>query len=243
MVQLFLPWDIDVIMIFREATSDDWTAISEISRRSGYEDYINRLGPAYLDEGVVLIAEEESPVGFSKVEMMPDGATWLSGLRVDPDHWRKGIGTHLTRVGIEKSKSMRAYAARMLVEEENYRSRALSEKMNFRDSGKYRFYENGMDLSGYEEVEFKEAVYFAAGWKFIRRERTSDIPGKFFSNGKNIVFSSEERNAFHVIAANDPLRPVDDGMTVGSIDMDEKYFSSFRTMGDFPTGIVYEMTL
>jgi len=241
--QVFLPCSISGIMIFREATREDWPAISDISRRSGYEDYINRLGPSYLDEGTVLIAEDGVPVGFSKVEMMADGATWLSGLRVDPDHWRRGIGSQLTRNGVDISRRMGAYAARMLVEASNYRSRALSEKMLFREAESCRFYEQGVDLDGYSEARFKDSTYVAAGWKFMRADRAPDIPGRFFSNGPNLVFAADDGRSFHVLSSGEPVKPADEGMTICSSGIREDLFARLRRMEDFPAAIVYEMIL
>ncbi len=230
-------------MIFREATAEDWPAISDISRRSGYEDYINRWGPAYLEEGIVLIAEEDVPMGFSKVEIMADGASWLSGLRVDPNHWRKGVGTRLTEKGVEKSIELGAYAARMLVEEGNYRSRGLSEKMGFRNVGKYRFYEHGIDLEGFSPLDYSNNGYIAVRWKFIRSEMAEDLQGKFLSDGRSIVFANDEGNAFYVLKAGSPFKPVDDAMTVCHSDMPESNFSGLNIMEDFPSAIVYEMSL
>ena len=64
------------------ATGADWPKISEISGRSRYEDYINRIGPSYLDNGQVLVWKDETDIrGFLKLEYLPDTSAWLSGLR------------------------------------------------------------------------------------------------------------------------------------------------------------------
>lgn len=228
-------------MIFREANADDWPAISDISRKSGYEDYINRWGPAFLEEGTVIIAVEDKPVGFTKVEMMADGATWLSGLRVDPDQWRKGIGTKLTNEGVKKSVELGAYASRLLIEESNYRSRGLTEKMNFRNAGKYRFYEQGINLDGFSEVDFDEPGYITARWKFMRNERVENPGGNFFSDGKSLVFANNERDAFIVLKAGGDLKPAEDGMTVCESGFKDTPFSGLKIMEHFPTAILYEM--
>ena len=61
------------------ATSADWPKISEISGRSGYEDYINRIGPAYLESGQVILWKDEMDIrGFLKLEYLPDNSAWLS---------------------------------------------------------------------------------------------------------------------------------------------------------------------
>ena len=76
--------------MIRLATHDDWNSISDISARSGYVDYINRIGPSFIDSGDVILFENPNIQAFAKLEYLKDNTAWFSGLRVDPEYWRKG---------------------------------------------------------------------------------------------------------------------------------------------------------
>lgn len=228
-------------MIIREATREDWPAISDISERSGYNDYINRLGPSYMETGKILIAEEEQPLGFSKIEILPDNSSWLSGLRVDPNHWRKGVGKALTQKGMDISRSNGTYAARVIVEDTNSKSRSLTEKLGFHEAESYRFFRGGLNLDGYEEADLDVPGYLSLGWRFIRPERSENIPGTFLKKGENKVFVNEQRTSFHVISASEPLEPSGEGFTLCLERIGGDAFSNLVVMDDFPVGILYEI--
>lgn len=230
-------------MIVREANSHDWPAISDISRRSGYNDYINRWGESYLDSGTVIIAEEDTPVGFSKVERLPDNSSWLSGLRVDPDHWRNGIGRLLTVKGIELARSSGSYAARMIVEDDNVRSRSLSEKLGFHNAAEYRFFSGGIDLHGYSLEDANVNDLLSIGWRFMDAGRSDEIPGKFYRKGGNLVFVNDQKTSFQVLSAGEDLIREGEGMTVCRENVYNSAFASLQIMEDFPAGILYEMFL
>lgn len=230
-------------MNLREGNKRDWPAISDISKRSGYNDYINRWGESYLDAGTVIIAEEDVPVGFSKVERLPDDSAWLSGLRVDPDHWRKGIGKMLTLRGIEIARSWGSNSARMLVEDSNVKSRALSEKMGFHNAAEYMFFTGGIDLYGFTLVDESVHDYLSMGWRMMYAGRADDIPGKFFRKGETLVFVNDQKSSFHVLSADEKLLHEGGGVTLCSESAYNGFFSELTVMDDFPRGILYEMLL
>ena len=97
------------------AGADNWNEISNISMKSGYEDYINKVGSTYLDDGIVLLSYiDETASGFLKLEEMPDNSAWLSGIRVLPEFRRMHIGSNLTEKAIELARSQGLIIARML---------------------------------------------------------------------------------------------------------------------------------
>ncbi len=231
-------------MRIRDATPGDWDSVSRISRRSGYEDYINNhWGPSYLEDGRVLIAEDGEALGFGRVDILPDGAAWLSGLRVDPDHWREGVGSRITSRLVEVSGEMGAYAARMIVENSNHRSRKLSEKLGFYNAMEFRFFGAGLDLSRYRETEYHEASYVSLRWRFVRAERIPSLPGKFYSNGKNTVFLNEEGNTYFVLVATEPLKQGGEGMTIWSKENFREDLCKLPELEHFPLAVLYEKPL
>lgn len=231
-------------MIIRVASKDDWRAISRISRRSGYEDYINNhWGASYLDDGMVLLAVDEEPAGFGRIDMLPDKAAWLSGLRVDPDHWRKGIGSLITRSQIEEARKMGAHSARMLVEEGNSRSRKLCEKLGFPEVGIYRYFSQKVDLHDYKETALSNVPYVSVRWRFVRPDQADELGGKFYTNGRNTVFMNKEENACFVVQASEKILPGGEGMTVWPEATFQKSLCSLQVMEDFPTAILYEVPI
>ncbi len=231
-------------MRIRDAVEADWPSISNISRRSGYEDYINNSwGPSYLEDGRVMIAEDTEALGFARIDMLPDGAAWFSGLRVDPDHWRKGVGTEITKRLVQESKSMGANAIRMTVESANFRSRKLVEKMEFTNIGNYFYFDGTANLTGYEETEISEDHYVSLRWRFVRSGVSENIPGKFYSKGKNVIFVNEENNSSCVINASEKIEYGGGGMTVWKQDNFAPDLCGLQLMEHFPSAVLYEMLL
>lgn len=231
------------MMAFRQASRSDWEAISRISTRSGYNDYINRIGPEYIDDGIVTLAEEDGEImGFSKVDWLPDGCTWLSGLRVDPAHWRKGAGSALTSKAVEISREGGAKAARMLIEESNTGSRALSLKLGFREVEKYVFLEGQPVLVNFRETGFSSDERIAMGWRFVHGSENVDS-GRFLTDGESTVYINDERPSCHVLVPGGKLEGSGDGMTICRADEYDGRMSGFHKMGDFGPGLLYEMDL
>lgn len=171
--------------MIRRATSDDWPSISNISRRSGYEDYINRVGNAYLDHGEVLVYDEGRIKGFAKVEYLPDGSVWFSGLRVDPEYWRSGIGLKITEASLEMAKKRDCPYARLLVYDDNMRSLNLVEKIGFNQVEKYTFLHGLPDLSTFlQEDSAIENGMINIGWKFVDASKVPSIKGTRYSRDK-----------------------------------------------------------
>lgn len=162
--------------MIRKANRDDWPSISEVSRRSGYEDYINEIGISYLDEGEVIVFEEEKIKAFAKMEFLPDNAIWFSGMRVDPDYWRSGIGFKLTEYSLKYAVERKCTTARLLVFDDNFRSLNLVEKMGFRKIQKYRFIRGVPDLKDFDQQEYLvNQGLFNQNWVFIDASKTPGI--------------------------------------------------------------------
>ncbi|EQD48193.1 GCN5-related N-acetyltransferase domain protein [mine drainage metagenome] len=120
-------------MIIQTAVKDNWGRISEISKASGYIDYISQVGPSYLNGGNVIVAIENNTIaGFLKIEELCDNSYWLSGLRVHPDFRRKGIARTLTKKAIRTAKLNDFKAVRLLVSQQNVASLKLSENEGFK---------------------------------------------------------------------------------------------------------------
>ena len=137
--------------IVRKATAEDWGAISRISSIAMYDDYINEIGPSYLKTGDTYVLEKGNVLGFLKIQYMPDGFLYLSGLRVDPAARRQGVGEALTRYAISQGSDSGKNGARVLIQPENNASLSLSVKLGFSSIEFFHFFRGEIDLSGFSE--------------------------------------------------------------------------------------------
>ena len=179
--------------MIRLAKKEDWPLISEVSKRSGYEDYINYLGPAFLDEGEVLVYEDTRIRAFTKIEHLPDNSIWLSGLRVDPDYWRKGIGTMLTDASIERGVQKGCTAARLLIYEDNFRSLRLAEKGGFVRIEKFDFFEGVPDTTGFTRGLIETDGLVNLGWKFMMSAGPHKLTAESYEEDGWKIISTNER--------------------------------------------------
>lgn len=163
--------------MIRIAINEDWPSISDISRRSGYEDYINRIGKSYLDNGEVYVYDDGGIQGFAKLNYLPDNAAWSGGLRVDPNHWRKGIGSVITKSLLEIAGKKGCDVFRVLIFTDNFRSIRLTEKLGGRITGEYNFFSGIPDLGEFESHMGEVAGYVNSSWEFTKYPEEN--PGKF----------------------------------------------------------------
>ncbi len=137
--------------VIRKATEKDWAAISRISSIAMYDDYINEIGPGYLKIGDTFVLEKGNLLGFLKIQYMPDGFLYVSGLRVDPTARRQGIGENLTRYAISLAFDSGKKGARVLIHPENHASLSLSRKLGFYPIESFHFFLGEIDFSGFSE--------------------------------------------------------------------------------------------
>jgi len=191
--------------LIRTANAADWEQISQISRHSGYEDYINAMGKSYLDSGDVLVYEEGKIRGFSKVEYLEDGSAWLSGLRVDPVFWRMGVATKLTEESLLISVSHGCKIVRMLINDENEQSMGLSLKLGFHVAESF-YYINGtpvMEMLA-EGKSFYDGL-LDVGWKYIRKN--TEIAVRMSEDNRSgwVIFRGDIGTAQILRRSDEPL--------------------------------------
>ncbi len=109
--------------VIRRARAGDKAAILAFCERT-YEwgDYV----PEVLDEwladqrGHLLVATvEDAPVGVAYVVLLTPTEAWLQGLRVHPEHRRKGLAQHFLRHCLDLARQRGAHVARFATSSEN----------------------------------------------------------------------------------------------------------------------------
>lgn len=226
--------------MIRLATEEDWPAISSISTRTGYIDYISRVGPSYLDDGEVFVYEAPEIQGFTKIEYMPDNSAWFSGLRVDPDYWRMGIGKQLTDFSLKRVADLKCDVVRMLVFGDNYRSLNLVSKSGFRRVQEYNFYNGVPDVDSFEKSATKIQGLVNFGWEFAHSSN-----GQFaLYRGSGWELLSTNEHTFEILAIGDEtLHFKEGGFTCMKSQLGTSpLLESFRRE-DFSSGFVLEKFL
>jgi GNAT superfamily N-acetyltransferase len=232
-------------MGIRYASMEDWPAVSEISTASGYDDYINTIGPSYMNDGSVIVFEEGRVLGFGKINYLEDGSGWLSGLRVHPDAWRKGVGISISRYLMQLAIEHRLYYARMLIEDRNTRSIKLSLKMGFAPIQSYSFFEGTPATSGFKPVNFKGHIMVNEGWNFVKISDTYRGEGEFMeSEEKTLVYVwNGNTKLVQVVNGGGDLKAEREGITCAP-EADAAYLSkNFAPLDGFESATVYEKAL
>ncbi|MCL4307481.1 MAG: GNAT family N-acetyltransferase [Candidatus Thermoplasmatota archaeon] len=226
------------------ATSADWPKISEISGRSGYEDYINRIGPSYLESGQVLVWKDEMDIrGFLKLEYLPDNSAWLSGLRVDPDFRRMSIGSELTIAAIESARSTGKKYVRMLIHDGNMKSSGLASKLGFSAVSRFAFFGGipaGESITSELISPGVWAQYLNLGWVFIRYSYVDSVPARYIRYGRDGIAITVSGHDYQIIVPDEHITLSGEGFTCmevhgripdyleGLLDRDFDYASVFQ---------------
>lgn len=223
------------------AGQKNWDEISEISSRSGYMNYINRLGPSYLDEGWVLLSYVEGrAAGFMKVEEMEDKSVWFSGVRVLPEFRRMHIGSSLTERACEFARENGFRSARLLIHEDNLSSIAMVKKIGFTMISEMAFLK-GLLTDGMQEEKSLKVIpnLINLGWKFaVPSDSILEKATYFRSKGGAEVIRMGK--TFQITRWAPDLEFIDDG--ISCIEIEEKLPANAQKylLEDFDYGQIFE---
>jgi len=99
-------------------------------------DYVGREFPNWLDRAdqlaMVGIDEGGTPIAVARVALLSDAEAWLSGVRIHPEHRRKGIGSEMNEHGVNWARERGARVIRLATEDVNTPARNQVEKLGFR---------------------------------------------------------------------------------------------------------------
>ena len=189
-------------MNIRTATLSDWDHISNISKISGYIDYISQIGPSYINDGTVIVGEDSGTItGFLKIEELIDNTSWLGGLRVHPDFRRKGIAMQLTREAVNMGKVRGHTATRILISTDNVASIELSKKSGFKIISEQLFFSGFPDVRNGKIVSPVNDKLINYGWKYGYWTIDEFGPKVDFVQEGNIIYSlmkEEEQQSSYI---------------------------------------------
>ncbi len=222
-------------MMIRKALESDWNIISEISKLSGYDDYINRHGRNYMDSGIIYVNDDDCVNAFIKAEFMPDNSLWFSGLRVHPDYRNQNIATSLL-LFLKKFATDSGYShLGCLVETTNTKSVNLMKKNHMDIIETYNFYNSGIDVSGYSYADLNTSHMVNINWKF------AEIKNGFMIEKNNIVYSHSDNINIYTVISGDDLKLIDTGYTCAPAKFDG--LIKHEKDPEFPSGYVFRLNL
>ena len=98
-----------------------------------------------LDDGVqVLVAEEDQVIGFCHAgESRDEGWGEIYSIYVDPDHWGRGVGSHLMAAGVTRLLGLGFDEALLWVLEDNQSARRFYESKGWVLSKRFQVLEIG----------------------------------------------------------------------------------------------------
>lgn len=159
----------------RRARPDDVPAITDFtegiwSDRGG--DYLPDVIESWVrteDDGQrTLVAEFDGrAVGVLQAVMLSDYEAWCQGMRVDPSHRGKGIGTRLTHAAFDWARERGATVARNLVLSWNAMGLGLSRAAGFAPATEFRWAHPAPDRDAAPEATVTTEP--AAAWSYWQR--------------------------------------------------------------------------
>lgn len=132
------------LVTIRAAQPRDRRAVRRLCARIWSDDYVPEMFDEWVRDrrGRLWVAvEERAVVGVAKLTVAPSGEAWLQGLRVDPDHRRRGIATALLEQRLQRAGRLGARVARLDTGEENLAVRRLMRRHGFRRIARLAWYE------------------------------------------------------------------------------------------------------
>jgi GNAT superfamily N-acetyltransferase len=118
--------------------SDKQTVLDFCKDTFSWGDYIADVWDFWILQGNLFVAEENDvPIGLSHLVFMDDRQAWLEGIRIHPNHRRKGYGRRIIShcESIANSKTIR-----MIIESDNIPSIDLAKSMGYNIEDWWRLY-------------------------------------------------------------------------------------------------------
>ena len=126
-------------MQIRDARPSDKQAVLDFCKDTfSWGDYIADVWDSWISQGNLFVAvQNDTLIGLSHLALIDNRQSWLEGIRIHPDHRRKGYGKKMISYceSIVNSKTMR-----MIIENDNAPSIDLAKSMGYDIEDQWRLY-------------------------------------------------------------------------------------------------------
>ena len=169
-------------MQIRDAKPSDKQAVLDFCKDTfSWGDYIADVWDSWILHGNLYVAvENDNPIGLSHLVSIDNRQSWLEGIRIHPNHRRKGYGRKIIShcESIANSESIR-----MIIESDNIPSIDLAKSMEYGIEDQWRLYaltskkETSSVILATELDQIAKFVYsntYVDSWKWLLLE-TSDL--------------------------------------------------------------------
>ncbi|MDE1863140.1 MAG: GNAT family N-acetyltransferase [Thaumarchaeota archaeon] len=181
-------------MEIRKAKRDDRQAVLEFCKDTfPWGDYISDVWGIWESDGGLYVLEmEDAVVGVYHVALLQKEA-WLEGMRVHPNHRKKGLGTAM--MGHAESV-VKEGTIRLVIESENHPSIKMVRNMGYDIESEWRLYvmEPGRETSKASIAEtaanladLADSHTYADSWKWLPLD--GEELGKLVGNGRVVECS------------------------------------------------------
>ncbi|MBI3989884.1 MAG: GNAT family N-acetyltransferase [candidate division NC10 bacterium] len=126
------------VFTVRPARPDDREPVLAFCRDiwgPGSGDYLEETWEPWLrsDTGRLVVADAgDQPIGVCFVRLVSGWEAYLQGMRVHPDHRRRGVATELARYCLDYAVGQGRHVVRLATAEENLAARRAAEGLGFR---------------------------------------------------------------------------------------------------------------
>jgi ribosomal protein S18 acetylase RimI-like enzyme len=158
--------------LIRAARPTDKRAVRDLCARIWSDDYVAHVFDDWVRDrsGRLWVAVEDGAVvGVAKLTLAPSGEAWLHGLRVHPEHRRKGVATALLEHRLARARRLGARVARLDTAEDNVAVHRLMRRYRFRRVARMAYYE-APAVAG-ARPRLAERSEIAAVWRVLRAPR------------------------------------------------------------------------
>ncbi len=130
---------------YKIATRDDLAFTDEIEKEAlpiidpYYRNNID-IYDGEIEGDLIMVYEDDYPVGMGRYSFHPDKTMWLETVRVRPDYQRKGIGKGIYENYLKAAIDKGVKTIRLYTEGFNEKSMGLTKKMGYAIIKKYDYY-------------------------------------------------------------------------------------------------------
>jgi len=182
-------------MLIRNAKPSDKLVILKFCQNTfSWGDYIKDVWDYWLSEGILLVLEKNSPIGFCHAVFSPK-QVWLEGIRINPNFRRQGLASNLVKKVESIAIKKQIPVLLMLIETGNAPSIFMAQHMGFRINQTWNFYSLLPQKNILHEVSFGNIVqnnefsHYVKSWRWLPLNDETILE----LNSKNkIIFSRME---------------------------------------------------
>ena len=200
----------------RDAIDDDKDKILKFCRETwDWGDYIEYTWDDWINdpEGRLIVGLlDDVPVAVVHIGLMPTGEGWIEGMRIDPEHRDKQIGTALSNYCVDEMTKAGIRVARYMTASSNKPVQRISEKHGFKHFGSCYVLWAELKEGQSDKLVKLEPSEIGELWSYIESSEVYKTSAGLYSVGwiyqelnKDRLKYHLERGEVYALAGREPL--------------------------------------